>query len=82
MQGERVGPYVISKELGSGGMGTVYDATHDDGRRVALKLVHQIQKDLIGDLSKWGTRSGCRGELGNEHHGLPNNRVDQDVSVH
>jgi len=31
---------VIARELGSGGMGTVYEATHDDGRRVALKLVH------------------------------------------
>ena len=41
--GERVGPYRIVRELGHGGMGTVYLAERDDDpqfrRRVALKLV-------------------------------------------
>ena len=40
---ERVGPYRVVRELGSGGMGTVYLAVRDDDQhfhqRVALKLV-------------------------------------------
>ncbi|MGI9182742.1 MAG: protein kinase domain-containing protein, partial [Longimicrobiaceae bacterium] len=38
--GEQVGPYRIVRELGHGGMGTVYLAEREDvGKRVALKLV-------------------------------------------
>ncbi len=47
MQGERLGPYLIDRELGSGGMGKVYAATVvgralglSVGDRVALKIVH------------------------------------------
>ena len=47
MIGERLGPYQIDRELGSGGMGKVYAATVAGralglsvGDRVALKLVH------------------------------------------
>ena len=40
MQGERLGPYQILRELGSGAMGTVYEAHDANGVRVALKVVH------------------------------------------
>lgn len=41
--GRRVGPYVIEAEIGSGGMGSVWRASREDGRfeaRVAIKFVH------------------------------------------
>ena len=48
MEGARLGPYQIDRELGSGGMGKVYAATVAErapgltvGDRVALKVVHQ-----------------------------------------
>ncbi len=40
MQGEPFGPYRIERELGSGGMGSVFAASDANGTRVALKLVH------------------------------------------
>ncbi len=47
MEGNRLGPYLIDRELGSGGMGKVYAAVVDgrvpgldEGTRVALKVVH------------------------------------------
>jgi serine/threonine-protein kinase len=41
--GQRVGPYLLEKRLGSGGMGEVWLATRTDGslnRQIALKLPH------------------------------------------
>jgi serine/threonine protein kinase len=42
----RVGDYTVTRLLGEGGMGRVYEATGSDGGRVALKLVKQ---DLAQD---------------------------------
>lgn len=41
--GERIGPYALVREIGSGGMGTVWLAERSDGllhREIALKLPH------------------------------------------
>src|SRR5688500_19076246 len=35
--GDRLGPYTIVRRMGEGGMGVVYEARSDRGRRVALK---------------------------------------------
>lgn len=38
--GQRVGPYQLTKRLGHGGMGVVYEAVHEEiGQRVAIKLL-------------------------------------------
>ncbi len=52
LDGERVGPYRVIREIGRGGMGTVYLAERDDGtyeQTVALKLVRYrlASEDLL-----------------------------------
>jgi serine/threonine protein kinase len=50
--GHRVGPYVLNRRIGSGGLGTVFAANGPDGQ-VAVKLVHSI-KASDGDGSfRW-----------------------------
>lgn len=46
LPGSRLGPFVVSAELARGGMGVVFDATHEpSGERVALKVL------LAGDAA-------------------------------
>ena len=64
--GSRVGPYILEKELGRGGMGVVYQATRADGtfqRRVAIKILRgdrnagvfldrfQQERQILGQLN-------------------------------
>ena len=50
VEGRRVGPYTLVRELGRGGMGTVYLARREDvGRDVALKVV---RGDLADPLAR------------------------------
>jgi len=40
--GAKAGPWVVERELGRGGMGSVYAVTHEDiGKRAALKVMHR-----------------------------------------
>src|SRR3954471_9743664 len=42
LRGAKAGPWVVERELGRGGMGTVYAVVHEEiGKRAALKIVHQ-----------------------------------------
>src|SRR4051812_45085280 len=40
--GQKIGPFVVDRELGAGAMGAVYRAKHaETGQRVAIKVVSQ-----------------------------------------
>lgn len=48
---EKLGPYIVGRRLGKGGMGSVYLAEHQDsGERVALKTLEEIDAALIHAL--------------------------------
>ncbi|MBL8954783.1 MAG: serine/threonine protein kinase [Myxococcaceae bacterium] len=44
----RLGPYTLGRRIGRGGMGVVYEATADDGRRVAVKQLAASEDGASG----------------------------------
>ena len=40
LRGEYLGTWLVGDQLGTGGMGTVYRGTGEDGTEVALKVLH------------------------------------------
>src|SRR4051812_2946769 len=42
LPGAKAGPWIVERELGRGGMGSVYAVTHEGiGKRAALKVMHR-----------------------------------------
>ncbi|MEP7381236.1 MAG: serine/threonine-protein kinase [Gemmatimonadota bacterium] len=81
---ERVGPYRIVRELGHGGMGTVFLAERDDGQfeqRVALKLIRHAGAHKAALLARFLEERRILAGL--EHPGiarLVDGGVDEDGS--
>ncbi len=65
-QPDRIGPYLVTGTLGSGGMGVVYEAMHEDGGpKVALKTVQ-----AHGETVLFGLRREIRTLRGLDHPGV------------
>lgn len=59
---DRVGPYRLRRPLGSGGMGTVYEAEDAAGRRVAVKLISSgrvLSAEAVERFRREGRLASC-----------------------
>jgi serine/threonine protein kinase len=64
----RIGPYLVERKLGSGGMGTVYLATHEQtGRIVALKLLSPSLAREEGLVARFMREIAALQKLKNPH---------------
>jgi serine/threonine protein kinase len=81
-EGEKIGQYVLGRQLGQGGMATVYVAHHPHlDRDVAIKVMHQNFLDDAGFVARFKREAQIVGKLTHphivsvydfdEHEGLP-----------
>ena len=71
LAGRAIGPYRIERHLGSGGMGTVYLARHEDERLDRLVALKLIRAGARGDLEfQRRFERECRILAGLEHPGI------------
>jgi serine/threonine protein kinase len=79
---DRLGPFRLLRRLGSGGMGTVYEALQDDlGRKVALKVIRPELLYVAGARERFRREIDAIGHLDHpaivgivaagEHEGIP-----------
>ena len=71
--GDAMGPYIVRRFLGQGGMGTVYAAEDPRlGREVALKVMHKRPDDRVLQArrcgSRWSSCVGLRWRSGSRTH--------------
>lgn len=81
MDFERIGPYNISRKIGSGGMGTVYHGTHSEtGTEAAVKVLPSNMSREEGFVQRFSREISVLSEVSNPHIvRLMDNGVDNDV---
>jgi eukaryotic-like serine/threonine-protein kinase len=66
--GTRLGNYVIRRELGAGGMGTVYLAEHPElGRKLAIKVLHDDSAVDPDTVARFFQEARAAAEIGQEN---------------
>lgn len=67
-EGEKVGAYILGKQLGQGGMATVYHAHHPQLERdVAIKVMHQNFLDDEGFVARFKREAQIVAKLSHPH---------------
>ena len=65
---ERIGPFVIERRIGSGGMGTVYLGKHvESGQEVAVKLLPSSMAREAGFVARFEREINALKKLTNPH---------------
>src|SRR5262249_25667470 len=66
--GNNVGNYVVQRQIGQGGMGTVYLAEHPRiGRKVAIKVLLRELSSNTQTVSRFFNEARASSEIQNEH---------------
>ena len=65
---DRIGPYIVDRKLGTGGMGTVYLATHEEtGERAAVKVLPASLAREAGFRARFDREITALRQLDNPH---------------